>query len=202
MSTEPKLLEGELPLPEHPTVTDSRNNSEKMSDSRNAEWPTEYPPGSYGEAYALGYMKANPSVCHHCREKFAVGQMRYPIRTEVEEYGWALASVCMDCFKCASDEETSNQKRYQCECRGCGEPMLTPRYRPFHFLVCSNRCYQRDYRKRRRNTGSVISWKGQYRQQPQCAVCKKHINKQSRTDVVYCSPACRQWAYRRRHGQD
>ena len=30
--------------------------------------------------------KANATVCHHCRNKFAADQMRYPIMTSVEEH--------------------------------------------------------------------------------------------------------------------
>jgi hypothetical protein len=77
--------------------------------------------------------------------------------------GWGLVSLCMVCFKSASADETheKQQQRYQHECQGCGEPMLTPIYGPFSWQVCSKRCYQRLYRKRRREGrhGSTVSWK-------------------------------------------
>jgi hypothetical protein len=72
---------------------------------------------------------------------------------------------------------------------------------PIREAVCSNRCYQRNYRKRRRGRDSVVEWKSR-RPNYACAVCKKRLDRygeqHKRKDTVYCSPKCRQWAYRRR----
>jgi hypothetical protein len=150
-------------------VTGSRYFSRKLSRSRNDQY------------------SADPSGCHHCRKSFAAGQMRYPVMTAVNfGGGWALASICMPCFKCASSDETSRQKRYERECSGCGEPMLTPVYGRFSRQVCSIRCYQRARRKHRRH---LIK----------CEACN-HLFKPSRNDARFCSNKCRQWQYRRRAG--
>lgn len=159
-------------------VTRKRKFSRKLSQSRN-----DY--------------SAHPNGCHHCRQAFNSGQTRYPIVTSINRgNGWGLASVCMDCFKCASETETSKLDRCQRACRGCGEPMLTVvNARKGRWDVCSNRCYQRDYRKRRRGYLSVVQWKtgpGRY-----CQCCKKPI-RSKRRDAQFCSNACKQWAYRRR----
>jgi hypothetical protein len=156
-------------------VTDTRYFSEEISTSRNAD-----------------PYQADATACHHCKDKFSQGQMRYPIMTGVwHGTGWGLASVCIECFKVASTDETSTQERVQRDCCGCGEPMLTPLYGPYDKLVCSNRCYQRDYRRRRRGRDSVVDWKAK-RPNASCAVCKKLLDQwgkqHKRKDAVYCSP--------------
>jgi hypothetical protein len=128
-------------------------------------------------------------TCHWCREPFRPGQMRYPVMTDTS-LGWALASLCMDCFKCASTDETHEkwQARYERDCDGCGEPMLTPIYKPFNWQVCSKRCYQRARRKRK-----------QWYRDRRCEACKRRF-KPSGKDARFCSNKCRQWQYRRRRG--
>jgi hypothetical protein len=177
------------------TVTANRYFSQKLSSSRNADW---FWGLSRNERVAIdpNAFKADATVCHHCRNRFAAGQMRYPIMTDVDGWGWALASVCMNCFKVADKEECGTRSRHQCNCRGCGEPMLTRTYGPHYcHQVCSNRCYQRAYRKRRRGVASVLQWK---MQDAVCTACKCGM-KPMRRDGRFCSNRCRQWHYRRRH---
>jgi hypothetical protein len=93
--------------------------------------------------------------------------------------------------------------RCDSECEGCGESIHTiVNGRDRHWQFCSNRCYQRDYRKRRRGRDSVVDWKGR-RPYSHCAVCKEPLDRfgepHKRKDALYCSSRCRQWAYRRRH---
>jgi hypothetical protein len=171
-------------------VTDTRYFSGKMSRSRN---------DPYGPT---------PDACHHCRTAFAHGQVRYPVLSGINwGGGWGLASVCMDCFKCAAvgetEGDTTELQRHQHKCEGCGEPMLTVLdARAGQWRVCSPRCYQRVYRKRRHGRDSVVDWKGECRS---CAVCKKPVEERrgqpKRKDAVYCSSKCKQWAYRRRHAE-
>jgi hypothetical protein len=166
-------------------VTDTRYFSREMSRSRN---------DPYGPT---------PDACHHCRTAFTHGQTRYPILSGINwGGGWGLASVCMDCFKCAAVEEATKLQRHQHKCEGCFEPMLTVLNAcAGQWRVCSPRCYQPVYRKRRHGRDSVVAWKG-HRQD--CAVCKKPLEERrgqhKRKDAVYCSSKCRQWAYRRRLG--
>jgi hypothetical protein len=181
-------------------VTATRYFSEEISTSRNADWFWGLSHNGILQVDPDAFT-ANARVCHFCRNPFAADQMRYPIMTDVEEKGRALASVCMICFKVADEAETGPQERCQRDCRGCGAPMLTPLYGPYEKEVCSNRCYQREYRKRRRGQNSVVAWKAR-RPNNDCAVCKKSLDQwgqqHKRKDSVYCSPKCRQWAYRRR----
>jgi hypothetical protein len=152
-------------------VTDTRYFSGKLSHRRN-------------DGVLRRSVEAH--TCHWCREKFRPGQMRCPVTTSTS-VGWAVVSLCMDCFKQASPEETheNQQPRYQRECRGCGEPMLTPLYGRFRWQVCSPRCYQRANRVRKRESRRCI--------------CKKWFTP-ARKSALYCSNACRQWAYRRLRG--
>jgi hypothetical protein len=183
-------------------VTATRNFSEKVSPSRNADWFHGLSRNGILKVDPDAF-KANARACHFCRNTFAADQTHYPIMTDVENIGigWTLASVCMACFKVASDDEIGPQKRFQRDCRGCGAPMLTPLHGPYAKEVCSPRCYQRDYRKRRRGRNSVVAWKAR-RPNTNCKVCKKSLDQwgqqHKRKDSVYCSPKCRQWAYRRR----
>jgi endogenous inhibitor of DNA gyrase (YacG/DUF329 family) len=81
-------------------------------------------------------------------------------------------------------------------CPGCGEPIFISPDLRWRLQFCSMRCYQRAYRKRRReNGGSAVEWKGGIR--PRCAVCKKPVTGK-RIDAKFCSNRCRQWQYRRR----
>ena len=182
-----------------PSVTATRYFSEEMSASRNATW---FHGLSRNDRCSIDpdAFTPNAGVCHHCRNTFAADQTRYPIMTDLDlKMGWGLASVCMVCFKGASKDETGPQERHQRDCRGCGAPMLTPLHGPYAKKICSTRCYQRDYRKRRRGRDSVVAWKAH---RPNCAVCKKSLDQwgkpHRRKDSVYCSSKCRQWAYRRR----
>jgi hypothetical protein len=116
----------------------------------------------------------------------------------------------MDCFKTESDvsclgsDHLGNPAtRHTIQCGGCGEYISTirnPRHQ--HWNYCSNRCYQRSYRKRRRGQDSVVAWKGG-RPNKCCVVCKKPLDtygeQHKRKDAKFCSNKCRQWQYRRRH---
>jgi len=169
------------------TVTATRYFSRKISHSRNAD--SEYRP--------------TPDACHWCRRSFKRGQMRYPIYDGVcHSDGWGIASLCMDCFKVAYDQGSKDSgatlPRRNRQCQGCGEPIQTVvGARVGHWECCSNRCYQRAYRKRRRGVKRVIDWKPQNRK-PRCEACKGPIERSKRTDARYCSNRCRQWHYRRR----
>lgn len=144
--------------------------------------------------------------CHWCETRFEAGAKRFVILDGVNHSGgWGLASICFECFKCdgASEDSGLDLERTTRECQGCGEPVSIPfrRYRGagrwFQWGVCSNACYQRAYRKRRRQQGgSTIDWKhGDHRQ---CCECCKQPISGKRNDARFCSGKCRQWQYRRR----
>jgi predicted RNA-binding Zn-ribbon protein involved in translation (DUF1610 family) len=177
------------------SVTDHRYFSGKISQSRNNGEP-------------LSDSATTPDNCHHCREPFARGRMRYPIFTGVDRgCGWGLASVCMDCFKdeCDYDEwierecsgpEEKKLKRAVRKCAGCGEPIFTAIDARYFvaWSVCSNRCYQRAYRKRRRGRESVVDWKSES-WYPRCESCGEKFQP-TRRDARFCCNACRQRHYR------
>jgi hypothetical protein len=190
------------------TVTRIRHSSGKMSGSRNAREADTYPEWTYG------WLSAQPQsadVCYYCRERFEPGQLRWRIKHSIPA-GWGPALLCMDCFKQENDVSVLGgdgsgkpAPRHTIRCEGCGEyisTILNPRYRSWNY--CSNRCYQRSYRKRRRGSrgGSVVQWKLECnRPHSRCVVCKNPIDRygeeKKRKDAKFCSSKCRQWAYRR-----
>lgn len=139
-------------------------------------------------------------ACHWCRTSFATGQMRFLIMDGVDfGCGWERVSLCMACFKHPdySSSRLPEAKRHNRACAGCAEPICTINWRGTRWLTCSQRCYLRAYRKRRRENGgaSAIDWKGQ--KPRSCEACKKPM-KSKRSDARFCSDACRQRCFRRR----
>jgi hypothetical protein len=198
-------------------VTPLRHFSGKMSGSRNG---TRTRDGNWDYERSV-----DASCCYWCRDRFAPGQMRYPI---LHDWKCQPVSLCLDCFKQpdadgydpaamqASAEAEREQlrahfklpnpkrrrtpvaPREETTCPGCGEPIfVAPNLRSYQLQFCSMRCYQRSYRKRRRDTGSAIDWKFTDERRRQCAACKK-LFRGKRRDAKFCSDGCRQWHYRRR----
>ena len=173
------------------SVTATRYFSRKLSASRNADRNRIDP---------RHLCDSTPDACHWCRDPFKPGQVRSLVLTGVwHSGGWGIASVCMECFEYEKDQKNKSSitqlERINTECDGCGEPIqtVTGAYRG-HWNVCSNRCYQRAYRKRRRGVKSVVPWKSR---EPNCEACKRPFTP-SRRDARFCSNRCRQWHYRRR----
>jgi hypothetical protein len=197
------------------SVTPLRHFSGKMSGSRNG---TRTRDGDWDYERSV-----DASCCYWCRDRFAPGQMRYPI---LHEWKCQPVSLCLDCFKSEeaesydpaaiqadkdADREPAHIQlglpkperrravapREERTCPGCGEPIfVAPNLCAYQLQFCSMRCYQRTHRKRRRNTGSTVAWKGG--RGHQCAACKKSF-KGKRADAKFCSSKCRQWGHRRRH---
>jgi hypothetical protein len=207
--------------PRQGSVTPIRLFSGKLSGSRNGKDKEE---------------RLDATACHWCRGPFQRGQMRYPILI-LHGCGWTErrtkrgfpvfrngqfqpASLCMECFKCASPSDTGEPEpeiidanspnwapplpprrplapRVEMKCPGCGEPIfVSPDFR-WSLKFCSLRCYQRVYRKRGRRHGSTIAWKPDHRRTI-CEACKRPLPEGQRHDRRFCSNRCRQWTYRRR----
>jgi len=105
-------------------------------------------------------------------------------------YPCEFTPICIGCFDPTCDSPPL-EPRYTRECKGCGQPMLTPCSPPIKASTCSRACEQ--YVRRRRRLFSA--------QPPsrQCEVCETWFDPK-RVDARFCSNACRQWAYRRRGG--
>ena len=99
------------------------------------------------------------------------------------------------CEICVTDQERERQ-HYKVTCKGCGRLLSFPLQRLGRVAslnggghrtarTCSNACFRRALRKRRRPKGHV------------CAVCREEFTS-ARKDAKFCSSACRQWAYRLR----
>jgi hypothetical protein len=176
------------------SVTHTRHSSGRMSGSRNTDRVCDYREGTNGW---LAEQPSSGDVCYYCRERFAPGQIRFRIMNCVP-VGWGAALLCMDCFKAETDDSCLGYgaTRHTMRCDGCGEQINTirnPRHRNWYY--CSNRCYQRAYRKRRHCRTSVVDWKRENRL-PRCQCCRQEFAK--RSDALFCSNACRQQMYRKR----
>jgi hypothetical protein len=153
--------------------------------------------------------------CYWCEEPFAEPKRKRFVIMDCrwdrdrQDEGWHLRSICFECFKNADVDSSSGIEfgRINHKCQGCGEPISLPipgegrrfcgSFRWFNWGVCSMRCYQRLYRKRRRNHGSTIAWKPD-RRRTICEACKRPLLKGQRRDTRFCSNRCRQWTYRQR----
>jgi hypothetical protein len=176
------------------TVTHIRHSSGRMSGSRNADLVRDrHREGTNGWH---ADQPASADVCYYCRERFVSGQLRCRIMNIVPS-GWGPALLCMPCFNEETDDSCTGYgaTRHETQCRGCGERINTiENPRRLNWYYCSNRCYQRDYRKRRHGQSSVVDWKGRLRR---CQCCKESIDGKRR-DTLFCSDACRQKMYRKR----
>jgi len=138
-------------------------------------------------------------ACQRCDTEFAGGQVVTIVLEDIA-FGLLTEGRCIGvteewvavCDACATPAEAA-EAEYRRDCRGCGQPMLTPHYDDgadsgrLRLKVCSNRCLQRWRRVLR----------ARRRPHATCPVCKFSF-RPSRADARYCSNACRQWAYRLR----
>lgn len=93
--------------------------------------------------------------------------------------GFRYEAVCEDC---GFDKEPKATKTV--ECVGCGRRLLMSEF--FDTDVCSDRCYNRKLRARRRAMARAT-----------CLRCSSSFTPK-RKDACYCSGACKQAAYRER----
>jgi hypothetical protein len=174
--------------------------------------------------------RSRADQCHWCDDPFVEPKRKRFVILDVTNYErgwpWGLVSICYECWKWealahnrweienhkqSSDDHGLQAERAERKCQGCGEPISLPipgegrrfigTWRWFSWGVCSMRCYQRAYRKRRRDGGgSTIDWKwnGDGPRHPRCEACKVPLPRGKRSDVKFCSNRCRQWTYRRR----
>jgi hypothetical protein len=146
------------------------------------------------------------SLCLDCfkqpeAESYDPAAMQKAAQREAEEFRASLKRHLQSRGK-ASPEMPPPRRlkpvlpRKEMTCPGCGEPIfVSPNMRSYQLKFCSMRCYQRAYRKQRRNTGSTIQWKGE--RGHQCEACEQHFHGKRR-DAKFCSDRCRQWMYRQR----
>ena len=153
--------------------------------------------------------KCLASVCKPCFTQSKEHRRKY-----CDEQGriWCEKPLFGGPGRWVPDESGAWIERVDRDCPGCGEPINTPSpyssytgaWRIFRWQVCSDRCYQRAYRKRRRRygNGSSISWKQSYcHPHYHCEACDQALDPKLRGDARFCSNKCRQWHYRRRKAQ-
>jgi len=149
------------------------------------------------------------SLCLDCFkhpdvESYDPAAIQASAQKEADEFHASYAAHCQSEGRPPPDVPAPRRRtpiapRKEKTCPGCGEPIfISPNLRSHQLQFCSMRCYQRAYRKRRRDTGSAIDWKWTGERRHQCAACKKRFQGKRR-DGKFCSNRCRQWAYRRRH---
>ena len=111
--------------------------------------------------------------------------------------GYYLAPVCRPCWEQDPLEGRCAEHR---PCDGCGRPVsryspLRPRRLvPLKVIACSDRCAGRAYGRKRRE------WAARLRANKRCQMCGGRYAT-VRRHSQYCSPACRQRAYRQRRAR-
>jgi hypothetical protein len=75
-------------------------------------------------------------------------------------------------------------------CHHCNRPVFVNRRKGRRYIVCSDRCREAVYNANARR------WHRRPVQKRPCAVCGELFTPK-RADALYCSPACKQKAYRR-----
>jgi len=129
--------------------------------------------------------------CQRCFEPFAADQVVVIVREKLiaEEF---IDGTCTHttewvavCANCATPKEQA-AATHEALCQGCTQPMLIPPGRAYT-AVCSARCAQRRRRREISRRRGLIA----------CRNCGTTFLPK-RNDAGYCSPACRQKAYRGR----
>jgi hypothetical protein len=137
--------------------------------------------------------------CTRCETPFDPDAMAFMVR----ENAWGIVAVCR---KCLTDEEQkelklcllanpdqARRRHIEATCGGCGQRILTVaklrKGQRWPVRACSERCAQRMRRKPAASKRWPIERK--------CPCGGLFMPK--RSDAIYCSPACKQRAYRRSH---
>ena len=137
----------------------------------------------------------NVMPCDRCRRDLAAGETVYRLSL-IAGHPWADALVLYVCGPCCDPTKETwlrgREWRQPLACRGCGRPIIYDKVRkvPRHGS-CSLAC--------RRTVYTIQPRKSRARQRPQaiCQTCSQPFMPK-RSDAGYCSPACRQLAYRQR----
>ena len=129
--------------------------------------------------------------CTRCDEPFGGNATAYMVREHVawrvyeDRLAFTSPQTVSVCDACITEQELANAT-LDATCPGCGQRMkLNEHWRK---ATCSNRCEQRERRKKR------------YRAQKArniCTICLETFQPK-RGDAKFCSNACRQRAYRSR----
>jgi hypothetical protein len=143
------------------------------------------------------YFKTHGGHCTRCDEPFGDNATAYMV---LEHVVWAVGisgiaftqrETVPVCDACVTEKELANATE-DATCAGCGQRMKLSQYGRrmklrYRQATCSNRCEQRERRKRDRLSLWSI-----------CAICKTTFRPKRRGDAKFCSSACRQRAYRSR----
>jgi DNA-directed RNA polymerase subunit RPC12/RpoP len=142
--------------------------------------------------------------CTHCEESFGGNATAYMVRERVywrfygddgngnPTTGLFQHETVPVCDACVTERELENATE-QATCKDCGQRLRFATNRTIHvygtsklLTVCSNRCAQRERRRRNRSRSMIV-----------CTGCGKAFLPKRR-DAKFCSNACRQRAYRLR----
>jgi hypothetical protein len=138
------------------------------------------------------------SVCERCEAEIGPDKPLWRVWNRVPTVPyrgrWCLLTYCAPCGS-EWQERLTFDRRYLLEsvCEECGRPvvfgLVLPHRRFFCSRSCANKHYARPHNARRAEQRAA------QRANSTCAQCGHAFNP-SRSDARYCSPACRQTAYR------
>ena len=136
--------------------------------------------------------------CQNCRAPLDENEPVYRFPTGYgtiwyDRWRGAIGSLCAACVSKIDDLNWLRWRPAEPCCR-CGRPVIlsTKRKRPM-YVVCGQSCRVAVYNAAARDRRN--RWRTPYH----CATCGENFEPK-RTDARFCSVACKQKAYRRRHG--
>jgi endogenous inhibitor of DNA gyrase (YacG/DUF329 family) len=134
-------------------------------------------------------------TCLSCYRRLAPLEPVYRIRGRTPDPLGSLydhrLSICTDCFNKAYPQPVPQWLSETRQCKGCGRP-VTDYITYYNSTYCSESC-RRDFYRAESKKQQL-----QARLTLTCAACGKSFGAK-RIDSRYCSAACKQAAYRRRH---
>jgi hypothetical protein len=129
-------------------------------------------------------------ICARCSQPIAPEAPIWQARCPVGDGFWH-APVCATCAPAAITWPPLDRWTAR-PCAGCERPVYQQRYTPA--VYCSERCRWQVANQARRVDR-------ERHRQKRCAMCRNPFAA-TRRDSRYCSPACRQRAYRQRRGAE
>ncbi len=135
------------------------------------------------------------SMCGVCGKPFGAGEVIWrgaAPAPPASERRPDLVPMCDSCRYKAKDGGFDSIWAEPEPCEACGRPVRNLRKRPARrrYITCSERCRRRVQKARESDFRALARLKV-------CATCRDPFEG-SRSDARYCSPACRQKAYRQR----
>jgi hypothetical protein len=134
-------------------------------------------------------------MCGGCGHKLRDGEpvWRYQKKTAPGMFGGWYSALAPFCAKCRLDHWEVYESR---ECATCGRPVHNTDRRGRRWVFCCDQCRAQHQSSRQAAVARERRAEARDVSRP-CLECGEHFEPR-RADSKYCSPACKQKAYRKR----